>query len=92
MLILLVLAAILDALLGVLVVAVSGFVFGPWPESSNDDPAAVVPWTVALIGCIAAPIAGFVLRAYRMPRIGVVVALVPPVVALFLASGVYHPY
>jgi hypothetical protein len=92
MLILLVLAAILDALLGVLLIAVSGFVFGPGPESSNGDPAAVVSWTVALIGCIAAPIAGFVLRAHRMAGIGVLVALVPPVVALFLASGVYHPY
>ena len=92
MLILLVLAAILDALLGVLLVAISGFVFGPGPESSNGDPAVVVSWNVALIGCIAAPIAGFVLRAYHMPGIGVVVALVPPVVALFLASGFYHPY
>ena len=58
---------------------------------SYGDPAAVISWTVALIGCIAAPIAGFILRAYRMAGIGVLVALAPPLVALFLTSGVYHP-
>ena len=60
MLVLLVLAAIVDASLALLLVAVSGFVLGPGPESSNGDPAAVISWTVALIGCIAAPIAGFI--------------------------------
>ena len=92
MLVLLILAAIVDALLGVLLVTVSGFVFGPGPESSNGDPAAVASWTVALIGCIAAPVAGFILRAHRKAGLGVLVALAPPVVALFLTSGVYHPY
>jgi len=92
MLVLLILAAIVDASLALLLVAVSGFVLGPGPESSNGDPAAVISWTVALIGCIAAPIAGFILRAYRMAGIGVLVALAPPLVALFLTSGVYHPY
>ena len=91
MLVLLVLAAIVDASLAVLLVAVSGFVFGPGPESSNGDPAAVISWTVALIGCIATPIAGFILRAYRMVGIGVLVALVPPLVALFLTSGSTTP-
>ena len=92
MLVLLILAAIVDTLLGVLLVAVSGFVFGPGPESSNGDPAAVTSWTVALIGCVAAPVAGFILRGYGKPGIGVLVALAPPAVALLLSSGVYHPY
>jgi len=92
MLVLLTIAAIVDALLGVLLVAVSGFVFGPGPESSNGDPAAVAAWMVAVIGCIAAPIGGFILRAHRKAGIGVLVALVPPMVALLLASGVYHSY
>ena len=70
MLVLLVLAAIVDASLALLLVAVSGFVLGPGPESSNGDPAAVISWTAALIGCIATPIAGFILRAYRMAGIG----------------------
>jgi hypothetical protein len=39
----------------------------------------------------AAPIAGFILRAYRMVGIGVLVALVPPLVALFLTSGSTTP-
>jgi hypothetical protein len=78
MLALLILAAIVDASLGVLLIALSGFVFGPGPESSNGDPAAVASWTAALIGCLAAPIVGFVLRAYTRAGIGVLVALAPP--------------
>jgi hypothetical protein len=92
MLVLLILAAIVDALLGVLLIAVSGFVFGLGPESSNGDPAAVVCWVAAVIGCIAAPVGGFILRAHRKAGIGALVALAPPVVALFLTSGLYHPY
>jgi len=91
MLVLLILAAIVDALLGVLLVAVSGFVLGPGPESSNGNPAAVACWTTALIG-IAAPVAGFILRAHRKAGMDVLVALAPPVVALFFTSGLYHPY
>ena len=91
MLVLLILAAIVDALLGVLLVAVSGFVLGPGPESSNGNPAAVACSTTALIG-IAAPVAGFILRAHRKAWMDVLVALAPPVVALFFTSGLYHPY
>ena len=69
----------------------SGFVLGPGPESSNSDPGAVACWTTALIG-IAAPVAGFILRAHRKARMDVLVALALLVVALFLTSGLYHPY
>ena len=70
MLVLLFLAAIVDTLLGVLLVAVSGFVFGPGRESLNSDPTAVASWTVALIGCIVAPVAVFILRAHRKAGLG----------------------
>jgi hypothetical protein len=89
---LLILAAIVDTLLAVLLIAVSGFIFGPGPESSNGDPAAVASWAGAVIGCIAAPVAAFVLRRHRRAGIGVLVALTPPAVALFLTLGIYQPY
>ena len=85
MLFLLILASIIDASLGAVLIAISGFIFGSGPESSNGDPAAIASWAGALTGCIAAPIAGFILRRYRRAGSGVLVALVPPVIALFMA-------
>jgi hypothetical protein len=38
------------------------------------------------------PVAGFILRAHRKARMDVLVALALLVVALFLTSGLYHPY
>jgi hypothetical protein len=91
MLVLLILVAIVDALLGVLLVAVSGFVLGPGPESSNGDPAAVACWTTAPIG-IAAPVAGFILRAQTQGRDGRPRRVGTARGGVFLTSGLYHAY
>jgi len=92
MLALLVLASIVDALLAILLVAVSGFIFGGGPESMGGDPAGAAAWSIAFVVCIGAPIAGFVLRRHAKPGIGLLTALIPPVAALVLASGVIRPY
>ena len=91
MLALLVLAAIVDALLAVLLVAVSGFIFGSH-EGMGGDPSAVALWSTGMIACIGTPIAGFVLRAYRKPGIGLLVAIVPPIGALAVTFWPFHPY
>ena len=91
MLAFLILAAIVDILLAVLLIAVSGFVFGSH-EGMGGDPSAVLVWSAGLLACIGAPIAGFVLRAYRKPGMGLLVAIVPPVGALILAFWPIHPY
>ena len=89
---LLILAAIVDALLAVLLVWVSGFIFGGGPEGSGGDPASVAAWSGALAVCIGAPVAGFILRARQRIGMGLAIALIPPLAALLLSSGVLHPY
>ena len=88
MLILLILATTLDLALAVLLVAVSGFIFGGGPEGMHGELSAVAVWWVGFAGCIAAPVVGFVLRSRNLPGWGAVVGLVPPLVGLsFLTLG-----
>jgi hypothetical protein len=54
--------------------------------------SAVTVWTVGLIACIAAPLVGFVLRALSKPGTGVLVALLPPIIAALLSSGIVPGY
>ncbi len=75
--------AIVDLLLAVLLIAVSGFIFG-YHEGLHGEPSAVAQWSGALAACIAAPVAGFVLRARGQAAIGILIAAVPMVVAFFL--------
>jgi hypothetical protein len=91
MLALLILAAIVDILLAALLIAVSGFIFGGH-EGMGGDPSAVLVWSAGMLACVGAPIAGFVLRAYRKPGLGLLIALVPPVGALMLSFWPFHPY
>ncbi len=90
--VLLILASIADALLLVLLVAVSGFVFGGAPEGLSGDPSSVASWTGGAIACIAAPVLGFLLRRHGKPGVGVLIAWLPPAGALVLSSGIFHPY
>ena len=90
MLALLVLATIFDLLLGALLIAVSGFVFGAH-EGMAGDPSAVAAWSIGLAACVVAPIAGFVLRR-RNPGLGVLVAIVPVLGALVVTFWPFHPY
>jgi hypothetical protein len=84
LLVLLIMATIVDAALAILLVAVSGFIFGG-PEGVNGEPTAVALWVVALAGCFAAPAAGFALRSQGRPGYGALAALIPPAVgALFI--------
>jgi hypothetical protein len=84
---LLIIATIVDLGLGVLLVAVSGFVFGGGPEGMHGDVYAAAGWAAMLLACITAPIIGFVLRAKGKAGLGLIVALFPPLGALLLASG-----
>jgi hypothetical protein len=92
MTVLLILAAIVDVLLGVLLIAVSGFIIGSGPEGLGGNTSDMLVWIAGLVACIAAPIAGFVLRRFGRTGVGVLIALVPPAVALLLTSGIIHPY
>ena len=92
MIALLVLATIIDVLLAVLLIAVSGFVFGGGPEGGHGEIGGVLMWSFGLLICVACPTAGFVLRAKRLPSGGVIVAWLPPLGALLVAFFPYHPY
>jgi hypothetical protein len=84
----LILGAIADLLLVVLLIAVSGFVFGSGPEGAHGDPSGVAMWGAGVLVCLAAPIAGFVLRAFGRAGTGVLVAWLPLIAALLVTAGV----
>ena len=84
----LVLAAIADLLLVVLLIAVSGFVFGSGPEGAHGDASEAAIWVAGVLVCLAAPIAGFVLRAFGRAGTGVLVAWFPPIAGLLITAGV----
>jgi hypothetical protein len=81
----LVLATIADLALAALLVGVSGFMFGSGPESAHAGSLAAAGYIAAVIGCVAAPIAGFVFNGQGKTGLGLVAAWVP--VAGALAAG-----
>jgi hypothetical protein len=87
MLALLIVATIVDLALAALLIAVSGFVIGGGPESAHGDPFGVAMWAGSLTGCLAAPVAGFVLRAYGKASAAAVLAWLPPLAALLVTAG-----
>jgi len=87
----LVVATIVDLGIAVLLVAVSGFVIGSGPESMHGDAIFAAAWIGMVIFCLAAPIAAFVMRARKRAIGGIVVAWLPPAVAL-VAATLPSPY
>ncbi|MEI7804319.1 MAG: hypothetical protein WCI56_03220 [Hyphomicrobiales bacterium] len=88
---LLIIATIIDLGIAILLIAVSGFIFGGGPESLRGDLLSTAAWSGALIACIGAPIVGLVLRGGPKAGLGLLIALLPPLGALLLASGIM-PY
>lgn len=84
------LAAFVDLGLAALLIGISGFIFGAH-EGMNGEPWAVAAWTAALIVCLAAPIAGFILNSRKQSGAGLIVAWLPPAGAL-LAMAIPPPY
>lgn len=84
----LIVAAVVDLALEALLIAVSGFVFGAGPEGMHGDPSGVAIWATGAFACLAAPIAGFVLRAFGRAGAGAIVAWLPPIAALLITAGV----
>jgi len=75
-------AAVADFALAALLVAVSGFIFGSGPESTHGGPLLLVAYSLAVIACVVAPIAGFILNKRGKRGIGLATAWVPPFGAL----------
>jgi hypothetical protein len=80
---LLVVATVVDLGLAILLIAVSGFIVGSGPESMNAGPWGASALAVAVVVCLAAPVGGFVMRAFERPVGGVLLAWLPVVLGLF---------
>ena len=87
----LIIATIVDVALAALMVAVSGFLFGPGPESMHGGALLTAVYTAGVIACLAAPVAGFVFNGRGKSGAGVLVAWLPPAGAL-LALAIPAPY
>jgi hypothetical protein len=74
---LLVAATLADLALAALLVGVSGFMFGSGPESAHAGSLAAVAYIAAVIGCLAAPIAGFYFKRRAKAGLGLAVAWLP---------------
>jgi hypothetical protein len=91
LIVLLVIATIADLALAALLIGVSGFMFGSGPESMHAGSIWAVLYTGAVIACIAAPIAGFILNRRGKTGLGLALAWLPPAGAL-VALAIPAPY
>jgi len=89
--VLLVVGAIADLALAALLVAVSGFIFGAGPESPHAGNMAAAGYIAAVIGCVVAPVAGFVLKRRGKAGVGLAAAWLPVAGAL-VAMAIPAPY
>jgi hypothetical protein len=87
----LVVATVADGLLAALLVGVSGFLFGGGPQSTHAGPLWAVTYFTAVVACLVAPIAGFILNKRGKSGLGLAVAWLPPAAAL-LAVMIPAPY
>ena len=78
------LAALVDFLLAALLVAVSGFIFESGPEGLHAGPWFAAAYIAAVLLCIALPIAGFILNAWKKYGLALALAFLPPVFTLIV--------
>jgi hypothetical protein len=89
--VLLIVAALADLALAALLIGVSGFLFGGGAESMHAGALAVGLYAAAVIACVAAPVAGFLINRNGKSGFGLLVAWLPPVGAL-VATMLPAPY
>jgi hypothetical protein len=87
----LIVAALADLALAALLIGVSGFLFGGGPESMHAGAFVVAAYVAAVIACVAAPVAGFLIHRNGKSGFGLLVAWLPPAGAL-LATMMPAPY
>jgi hypothetical protein len=89
--VLLVVATIADLALAALLIAVSGYIFGAGPESTHAGNLAAAGYIAAVIGCVVAPVAGFILNRRGKLGVGLAAAWLPVAGAL-VAMAIPAPY
>jgi hypothetical protein len=85
------LAALIDFALAALLVAASGFIVGSGPESMHAGRWFAAAYVAAILACIAAPVAGFILNARGKTPLGFALVFMPPAGAL-MALLIPPPY
>jgi len=88
---LLVVATIADGALAALMIGVSGFFFGGGPESMRAGVLVAAAYFAAVVACLAAPVAGFILNRRGKAAVALAVAWLPPAAAL-VALLIPAPY
>lgn len=88
---LLIVTGLIDLALAALLVGVSGFIIGTGPESMKGGPLLTAAYVAAVIACVAAPVAGFILHGYGKSGLGLALAGMPPAGAL-VALMIPTPY
>jgi len=78
----LIVAAIADLALAALLIGVFGFLFGSGPESLHGGSFLTAAYAAAVVVCLAAPVAGFILNARGKTGLGMALAFMPPAGAL----------
>ena len=78
----LVIAAIADLAIAALLIGVSGFMFGHGPQSMHAGPLFAAAYSGAVVACVAAPVAGFILNGKGKRQPAQVIAWLPVLVAL----------
>jgi hypothetical protein len=79
---LLIAAAVVDAAIAVLIIAISGFIIGSGPESMHAGPWGGAALMAVVLACLAAPAVGFAMQKYGRPAGGIMVAWLPPAIGL----------
>jgi hypothetical protein len=83
-------ATVVDLGLAALLVAISGFIVGHGPESMQAGRLGSLALLAAVLFCLFAPVAGFMMRANQRPVGGIIVAWLPPIAGLM--SLAVSPY
>ena len=82
---------VVDLGLAALLIAISGFIVGTGPESMQAGRLGSMALLAAVMFCLFAPVAGFVMRANRRPAGGIILAWLPPIAGL-MALALPPPY
>ena len=82
-------AAGVDLILFAILISISSYLFGTGPRSLHGGALMATVYTVGVIACLAAPVAGVVLHRYGKTAFGMLVAWLPAigvVVTLMIAA------
>ena len=79
---LLIVAALVDLALAALLIALSGFIVGGGPQSMNANGFAAAAYWAAVVVCVAAAFAGFILNRKGKTTAALIFAWLPPVGAV----------